>query len=230
MWSRASLRWLVRALVFDFDGTLFDTHEQTYLAMRDAFGHYGATIGIRDAVTLWDNRLDWHVRLETLTGRRVDRDAFLSRFAGLRDDRMSVLGPRPGADTLVRAARQGGVLVGMATGSPRRWIDPLLDRNGLLGAFDAIACGEDVEENKPAPDVYHHVLRALVVEPREAIALEDSPAGIEAAQRAGLFCVVVRHSISAHWDLSAADLIIDRFADLTVTSLRGLLATHRLDR
>jgi beta-phosphoglucomutase-like phosphatase (HAD superfamily) len=77
---------------------------------------------------------------------------------------------------------------------------------------------------KPAPDTYRAACAALAVEPRAAIALEDSPHGVAAAKAAGLWCVAVPHAITELLDLSEADLVVRSLADV---SLRDVLRTRR---
>ncbi|HUF94127.1 MAG TPA: HAD hydrolase-like protein, partial [Candidatus Limnocylindria bacterium] len=64
----------------------------------------------------------------------------------------------------------------------------------------------------------------LGVDPRHAIALEDSPNGILAAKRAGMRCVAVANPLTAQLDLSAADLRIESLADLPLSELLKQLA------
>ncbi|MDZ4826853.1 MAG: HAD-IA family hydrolase, partial [Actinomycetota bacterium] len=70
---------------------------------------------------------------------------------------------------------------------------------------------------KPAPDLYLEACAALGVDPRDALAVEDSPNGIAAAKAAGLRCIAVPHAITVQLDLSAADLIVPSLADISLS-------------
>src|SRR5439155_12795041 len=90
---------------------------------------------------------------------------------------------------------------------------------GLLQRFAAVACFGDGIAGKPEPDTYLTACAALGVEPRAAIAIEDSPHGVTAAKAAGLWCVAVPHEITARLDLSHADLRLSSLADTTLSEV-----------
>jgi HAD superfamily hydrolase (TIGR01509 family) len=92
-----------------------------------------------------------------------------------------------GAAELV-AALHGRVPIGVASNSVRAAVELALARAGL-GGFDAVVCGDDVAAAKPAPDVYLEACRRLGVAPADAVAVEDSPAGVASARAAGLVVV-----------------------------------------
>ncbi len=100
----------------------------------------------------------------------------------------------------------------MASNTPRELVVRALDAAGLAGYFDVVVTAEDVERPKPAPDIYLAACRRLGVEPSEAVALEDSPPGIEAARRAGLTVVAVPQDDGV--DTSAADHVVPTLRDL----------------
>jgi HAD superfamily hydrolase (TIGR01509 family) len=91
-------------------------------------------------------------------------------------------------------------------------VDTALATARLADAFEAIVTADDVENPKPAPDLYLLACERLGVAPDEALALEDSPSGVAAAKAAGLTCIAVPQF--AETDVSAADRIIDSLEDL----------------
>ena len=117
-----------------------------------------------------------------------------------------------------------GLPLAIASSSPREWVAEHLENLGLLARFAAIACFGDDLAGKPAPDTYLAACAAIGVEPRDAIAIEDSPHGVTAAKAAGLWCIAVPHAITARLDLSHADLRLSSLADVT---LREVLARAR---
>ena len=100
--------------------------------------------------------------------------------------------PLPGAVALVRGLRASGMRVGVASSSILPWVEACLARLGLADAFDDITTGTDVENGKPAPDIYLLAAQRLGVNPRDCLAIEDAPAGILAAKAAGMECWAVR--------------------------------------
>jgi HAD superfamily hydrolase (TIGR01509 family) len=126
----------------------------------------------------------------------------------------------PGIEEWLTEARRLGLKLGIASSSTRQWVMGHLDRLGL-GGWDCIRCREDTVRAKPDPDLYLAVLDCLGIGPGQAIAVEDSLNGLAAAKAAGLFCVAVPCSMTAHMDLSAADL---RLGSLAQRSLAEVLA------
>jgi beta-phosphoglucomutase-like phosphatase (HAD superfamily) len=111
----------------------------------------------------------------------------------------------------------------VASNSERAWVTGHLSRLGLLAPFDAIVCADDGTAAKPDPALYLAALDALGVQAAEAIAFEDSPAGILAARRAGVFCVAVPNPITATLPLSLADLVFPSLGDVSLQRLLDLV-------
>jgi len=129
----------------------------------------------------------------------------------------------PGAIELVRALAARELLLGLVSGALRDEVDGALRRAGLESAFKAIVSAEDVEAGKPDPEGYRTALALLntepplparLVHPHEAVAIEDSPRGLEAAAGAGLATVGVAHGC-APAELAAADRVVGSLAELT---------------
>ncbi|MFQ5415617.1 MAG: HAD-IA family hydrolase [Myxococcota bacterium] len=117
--------------------------------------------------------------------------------------------PMPGIPACLRAARRHRLGVAVASSSPRSWVAGHLERIDLRSFFDAISAEEDVRRVKPAPDLYLHATAALGVLPGAAVAIEDSPNGVEAAKAAGLVCTAVPGPMTRHLRFDAADVVLD---------------------
>ena len=126
---------------------------------------------------------------------------------------------QPGVESYLQDARRLGLKIGLATISSFDWVGGHLQRLGLFDYFDCIRTGENVTHPKPDPEVYLSVLEAFELAPEEAFALEDSPNGVMAAQRAGLKCVAVPNSLTRLLPLEHADLRLDSLADLSLQDL-----------
>jgi HAD superfamily hydrolase (TIGR01509 family) len=125
----------------------------------------------------------------------------------------------PGVASYLEDARFLGLKIGLATISSSRWAMGHLKRLGLIEYFDCIRTGEDVTHPKPDPEIYQAVLEELKLSPKEAFALEDSPNGVLAAQRAGLKCVAVPNSLTRLLSLERAELQLSSLADLPLKDL-----------
>ena len=118
---------------------------------------------------------------------------------------------RPGIETLLRAARDHGLKLAIATTTSRANVDALLTANlgpEALNWFAPMVCGDMVALKKPAPDVYEEALRILRLRPDETIAIEDSWNGVQAAHTAGIAVVATPSLYSANDDFSDADAVV----------------------
>jgi beta-phosphoglucomutase-like phosphatase (HAD superfamily) len=136
----------------------------------------------------------------------------------------------PGVAALISDAKRHGLLLGVASSSPRAWVVGYLERLGLYDRFDAIRCGDEVEHTKPAPDVYLALLSALGIGAEAAVALEDSAHGAAAAKAAGLFCVVVPNRVTRHIRPDTADLHTESLESVCVADLSRAFTPVSINR
>ncbi len=209
---------MIRALVFDFDGLILDTETpliDAYATMHARHGvPFDRAVFIR-SVGHADYAFDpWHGfsphadRAELELERRTIKDELLLRQPIL-----------PGVVTLLDAARVRGLRLGLASNSQHAWVEPHLERVGLLDRFEFLACREDAPSPKPEPDLYRLVLNHFGVRGPEAISFEDSHTGTLAAKRAHLWSVAVPNVSTAHHDFSNADLIVASLAEVQLDDL-----------
>ena len=215
-----------RAIVFDFDGLIVDTEQPIYDAYRVVFQGLGVPLtldtwaGVIGGTGHRDALFDY---LEAQLGRGVERDA-VRRQAREQSRRVTDVAPaQPGAPELIAEAKEAGLALAVASSSSRAWVNGHLDRLGLLSAFDALCARDDVEREKPYPDLYLLALLRLEVEARDAFAIEDSPNGVTAAQAAGLRCVVVPNALTAEMPLAHADLRLPSLAGVSLAEIASAL-------
>jgi beta-phosphoglucomutase-like phosphatase (HAD superfamily) len=213
---------LLRALLFDVDGTLADTERDGHRpAFNAAFREFGldwewdvALYGELLAVTGGKERIRYYVE------RFRPDDPVPPDFDGLVADlhqaktrhytRLLADGGiplRPGVRRLLREARAEGLLLGIATTTTPDNVTALL-RHSLAedGAdwFAAIAAGDVVPAKKPAPDIYFKAMNDLGVSAAECLAFEDSENGIRASRGAGLATVVTVNDYTRDHDFAGA--------------------------
>ena len=223
---------MIEALVFDLDGTIVQQAPDNRACSRAMsalyleYGHHVAHEALYDKWTTSTVPLSseevW-IEFEQPVGQPVGPDV-RARLVPLMVE-LAVHGEPIRGDAGrrrdLKAARDMGMRIGLATGSSLEWARPALERNGLLHAFDCLSSAHDVERPKPAPDVYLAALRQLDAAPSRTVAFEDTAVGIAAAKAAGLRCVAVESAKEAH-ELSGADL---RIASLASLPLARILST-----
>lgn len=181
------------AVVFDCDGTLVDSMPAHFDAWCEALAIHGAggvfkedvflAMGgrpTRDIVVELNDEYDLHLDPEAVAFAK--REAFLKRLHTLTlIDEVAAF-----AESL-----RGKVPMAIASGGSRMVIEKILHVVGISDWFDEVITADDVPEGKPAPDVFIEAARLLGVSAHKCLALDDAPAGILAAQRAGMQVITI---------------------------------------
>ena len=184
----------VQAVVFDMDGLIFDSEKVVQRSWTQA----SEELGLPDVGTHIYYTLGFNInrRLEYFY-RTFGQDFPAEEFSALTRDKFREIEEKEGIDTkpgveeLLIYLKSQGVRIALATSSRREHAEYMLDRAGLLNYFDGSVFGDMVKNAKPDPEIYVKACEALSVSPLASIALEDSPAGIEAAYSAGMWPVMV---------------------------------------
>ena len=185
---------MIRALIFDFDGTVIDTETAWYVAFRDAYKEYGVELTLEQYSQCIGTSLHFFNPYEYLVTDLhlpIDLDEFRISVQASHANLMGAEQVRPGIVSFLKSAKDQGLKVGLASSSKLAWVNRFLDRLELRDYFQCIRTADDVMHVKPHPELYLQTLNCLEVDGHEAIAIEDSPNGCRAAITAGTHCVVV---------------------------------------
>lgn len=187
---------MVRAVVMDMDGLMFDTERLSFKAWAHAGKKYGYDItedicieAVGRNVLTTKGIFIRHLGegIEGIWDRLyADRVAFSSEY--IRENGMPIM---PGLMEFLQAIQKRNLPVAVATSSNRDVARFNLQTAGILDAFDAVISGDMVERGKPNPDIFLAAMDALGAKAEACIVLEDSLAGILAAHRAGALPVMV---------------------------------------
>jgi beta-phosphoglucomutase len=195
----------MRALLIDFNGTLSDDEPLLSRLFQELFAEAGKPM----------TEDDYYVRLAGLSDREIVR-IWLGRddpgILAQKTARYRELVDGSSVSDEVRAAVRAAaevVSVAVVSGSARAEIEPVLEGAGLTDAITLIVSEDDVSRSKPDPEGYLIALHLLGVSAEEAVAIEDSEAGVAAAKAAGLYCVAVTTTLPVE-RLSAADELAER--------------------
>lgn len=211
---------VIEAFIFDLDGVILDS-EPIHLAVSNlllpdtidpvSWENYERFIGKKDVhyFSYLKEYAQFSESVETLVSRyKVKLDHY---FRGQED--LPII---PGIEDLIRQIAASGRKLAIASSSSHVNIKHVLDAAKLGQFFPIQVSGEDVENGKPAPDIYLEAARRLNVKTNQTVAVEDSEPGVQSALAAGLYTIGFTNPGSGKQDLSRAHAIIDRMPDLTL--------------
>jgi HAD superfamily hydrolase (TIGR01509 family) len=214
---------MIKALIFDFDGLILDTETPELLVWQKVYREHGQELTGRTWGQIVGgtaaSSFEPASHLAALTGNGLDTDALKAR---VREESLAQIhqqSPLPGVRELIDDARQHGLKLAVASSSPHDWVDGHLARLGLLSFFDAIKAREDVLRTKPEPDLFLAALSSLEVQSGQAVVLEDSPNGVRAAKRAGLFVVAVPNPVTESLHFEGDDLRLSSLKEISLPEL-----------
>ncbi len=214
---------MLKALLFDLDGTLSNTDAVHFSTWIEVLRPYGIEV----TRELYEERLSGRMDedgvrdlLPDLSEEETDR---LLEVEELRArQRASELGPLPGLRGLLEQGRRREVSLALVTNSTDEDAGEVLQPLGLNGAFDPIIYPKDTDEDKPAAVPYEEALERLGVSPEEAVAFEDSVTGAKAAVAAGITTVGIASSNTPEELLDAGvELVVGDFMDPALYDLLG---------
>lgn len=215
---------MIKAIIFDFDGTIIDTETAWYEAFRDAYREHDVELTVElysGCIGTSLHTFNPYEYLVTELKLPVNLDALRAAVRTQHSTLMEKEELRPGVLDYLKAAKEAGLRIGLASSSSREWIDRYLTKLGVASYFDCIRTADDVEKVKPDPELYLQALAGLGVEPQEAVAIEDSPNGARAAAAAGLYSVIIPNRITSLLEFEPCNYRLDSLADL---DFRHLLA------
>ena len=175
------------------DGLLIDTEAVYIDALQDAARDLQIEMSLdfcHSMIGISGRECD--VMIQNFYGAEFQIDRFRERFSGHAKRRLdSHLPIKPGVVEMLDFLAGRGLRLAVATGSGRVTAERHLGKAGLIERFAAVATRDDVENAKPAPDVYLEAARPLGVAPERCIAFEDSNVGLTAAHAAGTMAFMV---------------------------------------
>ena len=211
----------IQAVIFDMDGVLADSEPLINAAAIAMFKEKGVKAHPEDFLPFVGAGEDryiggvaekYHFPLDIPSAKKRTYEIYLDLVP-------SQLESFPRVHALIDTCRQAGLLLSVASGTDQIKVIANLRKIGLPeAAWDAVVTGNDVKNNKPAPDIFLSAARKLGVAATACVVVEDSVNGIQAAKAAGMRCVAVAHTFPVE-RLREADVVRDKISDVRLSDL-----------
>ena len=196
---------MIRLIIFDMDGLMFDTEAATMRAYLELGKSFGLPVTKEQFIkTLGKNYNDILRQYQMDFGEDCDPDGLYKAVGEVRNQSFTKYGPpvKDGLRALLAVLEEEGIPLAVASGSDDDVIRNNLELTGVAKYFSYVLSSRNVEKGKPAPDVFLAICDHFGVLPEETLVFEDSPNGIKAAIAGGIPVIAVPDLIPVPEDLS----------------------------
>ena len=217
---------MIKAVIFDVDGTLLDTERIYMKAWKEAAAEAGyvmpdvvlqktRAVNTKDAARIFEEEIGNGFSYQAVRPIRV-------RIAEEIIKRESPI-LKPGVLELLAFLEEKGIRLSVASSTNRQGTREHLAESRILDRFEVVVGGDMVTNGKPHPDIFLKAAEALGAAPEECIVVEDSPAGIRAAHAAGMKAVLVPDQATITQEIiDMADLVLNSLLEMP-TYLKTLI-------
>lgn len=213
---------MIKAVLFDMDGVISDTQHIHAEVETKLLKDYGVDLSAEEITAKYAGYSDdefYEVVFADYGITKVTMDEAIEevwkrKFAASRGNIL----PLPGVQNLISDLKENGFKLAVASASIMEFIELVLSDLNLSDKFDAITSAIEVENGKPAPDIFLLVAKKIGVEPKNCVVIEDSVNGMIAAKKAGMKCIGI---VKEKGDYPA-DLVITSFDELSIEKIRAL--------
>jgi HAD superfamily hydrolase (TIGR01509 family) len=179
---------LLQAAIFDLDGTLLDSVDLHAMAWHEAMAEFGHSVTFEQVRSQIGKGGDKLIPAFLSPPEQKEHGADLEEWRSRRfkTKYLSLIRPFSAVPDLLLRARQAGLRIGIASSAKRSELEQYLDIAAISSLVDETTSSEDVEQSKPAPDIFQSILQKLQIAGDNAVAIGDTPYDAEAARKAGM--------------------------------------------
>ena len=220
---------MIRAVLWDMDGVISDTGEIHFQAWQHVFTPLGIEF-TRDNfrhIFGMNNTTALSLIFDPGTEMGKIHQIDLEKEAKFRELAQGSLQLLPGVKTWLMYFKQAGIHQAIASSAPQQNIDVILEELKIRTYFDTVVSGAQIP-GKPNPDVFLAAAQAFGAPPSSCVVVEDSVAGIEAANRAGMKCIAITTTSPAAI-LQGASLVLHSLEDLAPDQIESRLWPAKQD-
>jgi HAD superfamily hydrolase (TIGR01549 family) len=184
---------LPKAAIFDLDGTLLDSVDLHALAWHEAMVEFGHNVSFEQARSQIGKGGDKLIPVFLSVEEQRDHGKEMEEWRGNRfkTDYLPLVRPFSAVPDVLRCVRDAGVQIAIASSAKKDELEQYLDIARIADLVDLTASSDDVEESKPAPDIFEVVLKRLKIEGTDAVAIGDTPYDAAAAGKAKIATIGV---------------------------------------
>jgi HAD superfamily hydrolase (TIGR01509 family) len=202
----------INTVLFDWDGTIVDSHELGLSAFEHSFASLGIAFDHQKYQEVYSP--NWYSVYEAMGLPRNKWDAADQLWIQHYGEQTPH--PVPGAKETISALHQSGYVLGVVSSGSDCRVSREVSELGMTDLFDIVICNERMQNKKPHPEGLETALRELNRGQDEACYVGDSPEDIEMGKRASLLTVGIRSGYPTSWKLQ------DSGPDIYLTSLKDL--------
>jgi HAD superfamily hydrolase (TIGR01509 family) len=209
----------MKAVIFDLDGVIIDS-EPIYLQINKKVLHhfdivsstedFNQSVGMTTVgtFTMLKEKYQFPYPIEELVA--YHHEVVWDTFTNLAAE------PIDGIRELLITLKKHKIPMAVASSSPKKIINVIINKFELKDYFNYIVSGEEVSHGKPAPDIFIETAKRLTIAPADCVVIEDSKNGSIAAKKAGMTCIGFQNLNSGNQDLRQADLIVDAITQIDI--------------
>lgn len=221
---------MVKAVIFDMDGVITDSEPLWAEAIEEQFRLHGIVIRHNAAYNQFVNK---HVRGRSqkhAINAEKKRFNIKGSYQQLLNQRLRILfsvfdkklTAIPGTIPMIKKLYKAGYPLAIASSSPPRAINYILNRYHLKKYFKVKVSGDDFKKSKPHPEIFLKCAKLLKVNPRDILVFEDSISGIQAAHRAKMKCIAVRQPYTPKKYLTTTIFVYKNLNQISLAMLNKL--------
>ena len=209
----------MKAVIFDMDGVIIDSEPIHFEVDMQTMKDFGCSIS-KEELNKYVGTTNEYMWTDIKNKYKLDQS--VEEIINYRSEMVtrkvieSDLIPIEGIADLLKELKVKNIPAAIASSSPRDFIEVVVSKFQLEDYFSCILSGEEVENGKPAPDIYVETAKKLGISPEECIVIEDSKNGVLAAKKAGMKCIGFKNINSGDQDLSKADCIVSSILDVNI--------------
>jgi len=202
----------VTTLLFDWDGTIVDSHQLGLTAFERSFAELGITFD--HAVYRQVYSPNWYSVYEAMGLPHEKWECADQLWVQHYGEQTAQ--PLPGVTDTIKVLDDRGYTLGVVSSGSDCRVNRELNELKLADYFDVVICNEQMQNKKPHPEGLEMAMQALERRPFESCYIGDSPEDIEMGKRAGMLTVAVRSTYPTNWRVKEnnPDLYLESFCDL----------------